>query len=110
MLIMVNMSLEQLSAFSWVMVLVLKLINYGILKHTKHFIVEMLCSMNLLSTSDLSTTATNRNSESISMHMEHIDDDVAAPPSVGNSSPLRHSSPIVYPPWESLAEAGLGDR
>jgi hypothetical protein len=31
---MVNLSLEQLSAFSWVMVLVLKLINYGSRKHT----------------------------------------------------------------------------
>jgi hypothetical protein len=48
MLIMVNLSLEQLSALSWVMILVLKLINYGILKHIKHFIVETLCSMNLL--------------------------------------------------------------
>jgi hypothetical protein len=47
-LIMVNLSLEQLSAFSWVMVLVLKLINCGIRKLIKHFIVETLCSMNLL--------------------------------------------------------------
>jgi hypothetical protein len=48
MLIMVNLSLEQLSTFSLVMVLVLKLRNCGISKHTKYFIVEMLCLMNLL--------------------------------------------------------------
>jgi hypothetical protein len=48
MLTIVNLSLEQLSAFSWVVVLVLKLINCGILKHIKHFIVEALCSTNLL--------------------------------------------------------------
>jgi hypothetical protein len=49
-------------------------------------------------TSDLSTNATNQNSENIGMHVEHIDDNVVAPPSAGNSSPLRHSR------WESLAE------
>jgi hypothetical protein len=30
--------------------------------------------------------------ESISVEVEHIDDDDVAPPSTGNSSPLRHSS------------------
>jgi hypothetical protein len=43
-----KLSLEQLSAFSSVMVLVLKLINCGILKYLKHFIVQILFSMNLL--------------------------------------------------------------
>jgi hypothetical protein len=32
-------------------------------------------------TLDLSTSATNQNSESISVEVEHIDDDVVAPPS-----------------------------
>jgi hypothetical protein len=45
-------------------------------------------------TSNLSNSATNQNSESISVQVEHIDDDVAAPPSTRNSSPLRHSSPV----------------
>jgi hypothetical protein len=104
MLIMVNLSLARLSAFSWVMVLVLKPINCGILKHIKHFIVETLCSMNLLMfTSDLSTSATNQNSESINVQVEHIDDDVAAP-SAKNSSPLRYSSPTFHPLQESLTE------
>jgi hypothetical protein len=53
-------------------------------------------------TSKLSTNATNQNSESISVQMEHIDDDVVAPPSAGNSSPLKHSSPIDHP--QSLVE------
>jgi hypothetical protein len=72
--------------------------------HKAFYSRNVVFNESTMSTSDLSTSATNQNSESISMHMEHIDDDVAAPPSVGNSSPLRHSSPIVYPPWESLAE------
>ncbi len=42
------LSLEQLSVFSWVMDLVLKHINCGILIHRRHFLVETLCSMNLL--------------------------------------------------------------
>jgi hypothetical protein len=54
-------------------------------------------------TSNLSTSATNQNSESISVQVEHTNDDVAAPPSIVNSS-LRHSSPIVQPPRKSLAE------
>jgi hypothetical protein len=45
-------------------------------------------------TSDLSTSATNQNSESISVQVEHIDDDVSASPSTKKSSPLRLSSPI----------------
>jgi hypothetical protein len=43
-------------------------------------------------TSDLSTSATNQNSESISVQVEHID--VSASPSTKKSSPLRLSSPI----------------
>jgi hypothetical protein len=54
--------------------------------------------------SDLSTSATNQNLESISVQMEHIDDDIAAPPSARNSSPLRNFSPAVQPPRESLTE------
>jgi hypothetical protein len=46
-------------------------------------------------TSDLSTNATNQNSESISVQVEHTDDAVVAPPYVGNSSPLRHSSHVI---------------
>jgi hypothetical protein len=39
------------------------------------------------------------------VQMEHIDDDVAAPPSAGNLSPLGHSSLAIQPPlWESLTE------
>jgi hypothetical protein len=53
-------------------------------------------------TSDLSTSATKQNSESISMQVEHIDDDVDAPPSARNSSPLRHSSLVGQP--QSLTE------
>jgi hypothetical protein len=34
--------------------------------------------------------------------VEHFDDDVTAPPSAGNSSPLRHSSPVDQP--QSFAE------
>jgi hypothetical protein len=55
-------------------------------------------------TSDLSTSATNQNSESISVQVEHIDDNVFAPPFGRNSSPLKHSSPAVQPPRESLIE------
>jgi hypothetical protein len=40
-------------------------------------------------TLDLSISATNRNSESISVQVEHIDDNAAAPPSTGNSSPSQ---------------------
>jgi hypothetical protein len=29
------------------------------------------------------------------VQVEHMDDDVAAPPSAKNSSPIRHSSPIM---------------
>jgi hypothetical protein len=57
--------------------------------------------------SDLSTNATNQNSESISVQVEHIDDGVAAPPSAENSSPLRHSSPVVQPSQESLTEVRI---
>jgi hypothetical protein len=53
-------------------------------------------------TSDLSTSATNQNSESINVEVEHFDDDVTAPPFAGNSSPLRHSSPVDQP--QSFAE------
>jgi hypothetical protein len=53
-------------------------------------------------TLDLSTSATNQNSKSISVQTEHIDDDVAAPPSTRNSSHLRHSSPVDQ--TQSLAE------
>jgi hypothetical protein len=56
-------------------------------------------------TLDLSTSATNQNLERISVQVEHIDDDIIAPPYVRNSSPLRHSSPAVQPPRESLTEA-----
>jgi hypothetical protein len=46
MLIMVNLSLEQLSVFSWVMDLVLKHINCGILIHRMHlFKVEFAIMM-----------------------------------------------------------------
>jgi hypothetical protein len=39
------------------------------------------------------------------VQMEHIDDDVAAPPSAGNLSPRGHSSLAIQPPlWESLTE------
>jgi hypothetical protein len=55
-------------------------------------------------TSDLSTSATNQNSEHISVQLENIDDDVAAPPSARNSSLLKQSSPAVQPPQESPTE------
>jgi hypothetical protein len=100
MLIMVNLSIEQLSAF----------LGYGVKAYTlwnpeAH---KSLYSRNVkfnestMFTLDLSTSATNQNSESISVQLEHIDDDVAAPPYAGNSSPLRHSSPIGQP--QSLTE------
>jgi hypothetical protein len=38
-------------------------------------------------TLNLSTSATNQKLENINVEVEHIDDDVATPPSTGNSSP-----------------------
>jgi transposase InsO family protein len=62
----VDKSLEQLSAFLGVMVPVLKLINYGILKHTQHFYSRnVVFNESTMFTSYLSTNDTNQNSESI---------------------------------------------
>jgi hypothetical protein len=59
-------------------------------------------------TSDVSTSATNQNSESISVQVEHMGDvDDHAPPSAEpteNSSPTSASSPIVESHPQSLAE------
>jgi hypothetical protein len=66
--------------------------------HKAFYSRNVVFNESIMFTSDLSTSATNQNSESISVEVEHIDDDdVAATPSTRNSSPLKHSSPTDQP-------------
>jgi hypothetical protein len=70
--------------------------------HKSFYSRNIVFNESTMFTSNISTSATNQNSKSISVHVEHIDDYVAASPSTGNSSPLRLSSPVDQP--QSLAE------
>jgi hypothetical protein len=82
--------------------------------HKAFYSQNIVFNESTMFTSDLSTSATNQNSESISVQVEHIDDDVVAPPYARNSSSLKHSLPddhaqsliegqttrqIVWPVW-----------
>ena len=66
-------------------------------------------------TSDLSTSSINQNSETISVQVEHVDDNVVVPSehvsenlsSDDSSTTVRHSSPVMQPPQESIAEGRI---
>jgi hypothetical protein len=72
------------------------------------WVMDLVFNESAMFTSNVSTSATNQNSESISVQVEHVGDvDDHAPPSVEpaeNSSPISVSSPIVESHPQSLAE------